>query len=84
MSENDESGTVGSAEEAAETMVDMEPASGLGEILPEPLQPLYRPIEAVQEFRRAHSGTYIKIMEAIVAIMLTGGYVWWMYLFITG
>lgn len=74
----------GSTEEASEQGVDTETVGGLGEILPEPLRPLWRPVEAVQEFRRTHSDTYITAMEVVVAAMLTGGYVWWLYLFVTG
>jgi hypothetical protein len=83
-STGDPSEAVGSAEEAAEQDVDTEAVGGLGEILPEPLRPLWRPVGAVQEFRRTHSDTYITAMEVVVAAMLTGGYVWWLYLFVTG
>jgi len=84
MSANDDSEPVGSAEEAAEEMVSTEAVGGLDEILPKPLQPLYRPIDALQEFRRTYGEMYITILEALVAITLTGGYVWWLFLFSTG
>lgn len=76
---------VTSAEEAAErTEIRTEEISGLGELLPEPLRPLWRPVEAIQGFRRAHGERYIKVLEALLAAILIGGYVWWAYLFFTG
>ena len=54
---------------------------GLGEILPEPLQPLWRPIERIQGFRHTYGNTYVTILEAAVAVVLVGGYLWWLYLF---
>ena len=54
---------------------------GLGEILPESLQPLWRPIERIQGFRHTYGNTYITILEAAVAVVLIGGYLWWLYLF---
>ena len=56
-------------------------AGGLGEILPEPLQPLWRPIERIQGFRHTYGDTYVTILEAAVAVTLIGGYLWWLYLF---
>ncbi|QHS18301.1 hypothetical protein GWK26_06045 [haloarchaeon 3A1-DGR] len=73
-----------STQETAEQPIDTESVSGLGEILPEPLQPLWRPVERVQRFRRTHGETYITVLEAIVAVMLAAGYVWWAYLYVTG
>lgn len=63
-------------EEGTETEV-----GGLGEILPEPLQPLWRPIERIQRFRHTYGNTYVTALEAIVAVVLIGGYLWWLYLF---
>lgn len=73
-----------SEEQAPEDMVDTESAGGLGELIPEPLEPLWRPVAAFYEFRRTHSDTYIRILEALTALVLTVGYVWWLYLFVTG
>lgn len=75
-------GTVESTEEAVEQGVDTESVGGLGEVLPEPLQPLWRPVEAFYDFRRTHGETYVSVMEGIVALLLTGGYVWWLFLFL--
>lgn len=75
---------VKSAEDAAERDVDTESVGGLDEVLPEPLRPLWRPVERFQGFRRAYGDTYVTAAEAIVAALLAGGYVWWLYLFLTG
>ncbi|WP_226010952.1 hypothetical protein [Halomicrobium salinisoli] len=76
--------TVTSAEAAAEEHVDTEGVGNLGDILPDPLKPLYRPVEDFYAFRETHGETYVSIMEGIVALALTGGYVWWLFLFLTG
>lgn len=70
-----------STEEAPEDMVDTEDVGGLGELIPEPLLPVWRRYELFQAFRETHGDTYTKVLEAIVAVFLTVGYVYWMYLF---
>jgi DNA-binding SARP family transcriptional activator len=57
---------------------------GLGEIVPEPLMPVWRRVESVQEFRRTYGDSYVGVLEALTAAALAGGYVWWLYLFLTG
>jgi hypothetical protein len=57
---------------------------GLGEIVPEPLMPVWRRVESVQEFRRTYGDSYVGVLEALTAAVLAGGYVWWLYLFLTG
>lgn len=54
---------------------------GLEEVLPEPLLPLYARYERIEEFRATHGDTYVGILEAIVALVLIGGYLYWLYLF---
>jgi hypothetical protein len=57
---------------------------GLGEVVPEPLMPVWKRIESIQEFRRTYGDTYVGALEALTAAVLAGGYVWWLYLFLTG
>lgn len=54
---------------------------GLGEVVPEPLMPIWRRIQLVQEFRETHGDTYVTVLEALTAIALTAGYVFWLYLY---
>lgn len=70
-----------SASESAKDADDTQDVGSLGEVLPAPLQPLWRPVERVQEFRRDHGEAYINAIEAIIAVVLIGGYLWWLYLF---
>ena len=58
-----------------------ENVSGLEEILPESLMPLYRRYELLGEARATHGPTGVKGIEAIIAAILIGGYVYWLYLF---
>ncbi|MFC6719224.1 hypothetical protein ACFQGT_02925 [Natrialbaceae archaeon GCM10025810] len=55
---------------------------GLDELLPAPLLPVYRQFERVQDFRETHGPTYTSYLEAILAVALIGGYVYWLYLFL--
>ena len=73
-----------SSGEAPEEMVDTSKAGGLGELVPDRLMPIWRQIERVQAFRGTHGETYIKILEAITAVVLTVGYLWWAYLYLVG
>lgn len=73
-----------STDGAPEDNVETSDAGGLGELVPESLMPVWRRIEAIQAFRETHSNTYIAILEVITAIVLTVGYLWWIYLFILG
>ena len=57
---------------------------GLGEVVPEPLMPVWRRLESIQESRRTYGSTYTGVLEAITAAVLIGGYVWWLYLFVVG
>ena len=57
-------------------------AGGLGEIIPEQLMPVWRQVERVQAFRRTHGDTYVAVLELLATIVLIGGYVWWLYLFL--
>lgn len=67
--------------ESTEDAVDTEDVGSLGDVLPASLQPLWRPVERIQEFRRDHGDTYVNAVEAIIAVVLVGGYLWWAYLF---
>ena len=60
----------------------IEQAGGLGEIVPEPLMPLWSRVELVQAFRRTHGETYVGVLELLTALVLAGGYVWWLLLFL--
>ena len=57
-------------------------AGGLGEIIPEPLMPVWSRVEKVQAFRRTHGETYVGALELLTALALAAGYVWWLLLFL--
>lgn len=57
-------------------------AGGLGEVIPEPLMPVWRRVEKVQAFRQTHGGTYVGALELLTALALTAGYVWWLLIFL--
>jgi hypothetical protein len=57
-------------------------AGGLGEIVPDPLLPLWRQVEKVQAFRRTHGEKYVGVLELLTALALTAGYVWWLLIFL--
>ncbi|WP_128904017.1 hypothetical protein [Halorubrum amylolyticum] len=57
-------------------------AGGLGEIIPEPLMPVWSRVEKVQAFRRTHGETYVGVLELLTALALAGGYVWWLLIFL--
>lgn len=73
-----------STDEAPEDRAETSNAGGLGEIVPESLMPVWRRIEAVQTFRETYGDTYVKVLEAITALVLTVGYLWWIYLYVLG
>ena len=73
-----------SSRDAPEDQVDTTDAGGLDEVIPEPLLPVWRRIELVQEFRETHSDTYVTALEALTALVLAVGYVWWVYLYFFG
>ena len=70
--------------DAPEDQVDTTDVGGLDEVIPEPLLPVWRRIELVQEFRETHSDTYVTALEALTALVLAVGYVWWVYLYFFG
>jgi hypothetical protein len=70
--------------EAPEDKVETSDVGGLGEVIPDPLLPVWRQIERVQSFREAHGNTYVTALEALTAIALAVGYVWWVYLYFYG
>ncbi|MFW6317699.1 MAG: hypothetical protein ACOC06_04435 [Halorubrum sp.] len=57
-------------------------AGGLGEVVPEPLLPVWSQVEKVQAFRRTHGDKYVGALELLTALALTGGYVWWLLIFL--
>lgn len=73
-----------SSRDAPEDQVDITDVGGLDEVIPEPLLPVWRRIELVQEFRETHSDTYVTALEALTALVLAVGYVWWVYLYFFG
>ena len=60
----------------------MQQAGGLGEIIPDPLLPLWNQVEKIQAFRRTHGETYVGVLELLTAVVLTGGYVWWLLIYL--
>ena len=57
-------------------------AGGLGELIPEPLMPVWKRIEKIQSFRRTYGEWYINALELLTGLVLTGGYIWWMLVFL--
>jgi len=57
-------------------------AGGLGEVVPEPLVPVWNRVEKVQAFRRTHGSKYVGALELLTALALAGGYVWWLLIFL--
>jgi hypothetical protein len=70
--------------EAPEDQVDTSDVGGLAEVIPDPLLPVWRRIELIQEFRRTHGDTYVTVLEILTAIALAVGYGWWVLLYFTG
>lgn len=73
-----------SSRKAPEDQVDTTDVGGLDEIIPEPLVPVWRRIELIQQFRETHGDTYVTVLEALTAIALALGYVWWAFLYFFG
>ncbi len=71
-------------QEAPEDQVDTSDVGGLEEVVPEPLMPVWKRIQLIQDFREAHSDTYVRVLEVLTAIALAVGYVWWVYLYFFG
>jgi hypothetical protein len=69
-------------DEAPEDSVDTENVGGLGELVPEPLEPVWAYVERFQAVRDTHGETYTKALEAIVAVVLTAGYLYWATLYL--
>lgn len=61
--------------------IDVDDVGGLGEVLPEPLVPIYERLQLIQQFRENYGPTYTTILEAIIAALLIGGYLYWLFLF---
>jgi len=73
-----------SNDEAPEDQVDTSDVGGLDEVVPEPLDPVWRQIERIQNFRETYGNTYVMALEILTAIALAVGYVWWVYLYFFG
>ncbi|WP_222914789.1 hypothetical protein [Natrinema sp. SYSU A 869] len=73
-----------SSDDPPEDMVDTENVGGLGEIIPPWMMPLWSRVQLIQDFRDTHGPTYIKFIEAIISIALTGGYIYWLTLYFGG
>ncbi|QKY16755.1 hypothetical protein [Halorubrum sp. CBA1229] len=73
-----------SQQEAPEDQVDTSNVGGLEEVVPDPLMPVWRRIELIQDFRRTHGDTYVTVLEILTAIALAVGYGWWVLLYFTG
>jgi hypothetical protein len=71
-----------SPDEPPEEMVDTEDVSGLDELIPPRLMPIWSRVRLIQDFRGAHGRTYVKVMEAIIAVVLTVGYAYWLSLYL--
>ncbi|SEV86390.1 hypothetical protein [Natrinema salifodinae] len=70
------------ADDDPEEAVDTENVGGLEEIVPPRLMPIWRRIQLIQDFRSAYGRTYVKFAEAIIALVLTGGYLYWLSLYL--
>jgi len=75
---------VSTSQEDPEEQVDTENVGGLGEVLPDQFDPVWSRVESFQAFRRTHGDTYTKAMEAILGVALTAGYLYWLFLYLTG
>lgn len=73
-----------SSDEAPEDMVDTDNVSGLDELIPPRLMPIWSRVQLIQDFRGAHGQTYVKVMEAIIAVALTVGYLYWLSIYFGG
>lgn len=73
-----------SSDEAPEDVVDTDDVGGLDEIVPPQLMPIWSRVRLVQDFRRTYGNKYIRVMEAIIAIVLTVGYLYWLLLYFGG
>ncbi|SEP24613.1 hypothetical protein SAMN04487948_12615 [Halogranum amylolyticum] len=60
-----------------------EDVGGFEEFVPAPLMPVWIRLQTVQEFRETHGDSYTKVLEGIVAAILTGGYLFWLFLYFT-
>jgi len=60
----------------------MQQAGGLGEIVPEPLIPVWKRVELIQSFRRTHGERYVGVLEVLTGLALAAGYVWWLLLYL--
>jgi hypothetical protein len=67
--------------DAPEDVVETAQPGGLDELIPEPLMPLWRRFELIQEFRETHGDTYVTVLEVLTALVLAAGYAWWAYLY---
>lgn len=76
--------STGPSDEPPEEMVDTEDVGGLEEILPPQLIPIWSRVQLIQDFRDTHGETYVSVMEAVVAIVLTVGYLYWLTLYFGG
>lgn len=73
-----------STKDSTEDQIDTSEVGGLEELIPEPLMPLWQRIELIQQFRETHGDTYVTVLEALTAIVLGVGYVWWAYIYFFG
>lgn len=76
--------SVDPTDEPPEEAVDTEDVGGLEEVLPPQLLPIWSRVQLIQEFRNTHGKTYISVAEAIIAIALTAGYLYWLTLYFGG
>jgi hypothetical protein len=60
----------------------MQQAGGLGELIPEPLMPVWNRVEKLQAFRRTHGEKYVGALELLTALALGAGYVWWLLIYL--
>lgn len=73
-----------STKDSTEDQIDTSNVGGLEEVIPEPLMPVWKRIELIQQFRETHGDTYVTVLEALTAIVLAVGYVWWAYIYFIG
>lgn len=73
-----------STKDSTEDQIDTSNVGGLEEVIPEPLMPVWKRIELIQQFRETHGDTYVTVLEALTAIGLALGYLWWAYIYFLG
>ncbi|QIB74322.1 hypothetical protein G3I44_08525 [Halogeometricum borinquense] len=59
-----------------------ENVGGFEAFVPESLMPIWNRFQAVQRFRETYGEIYTSVLEGIVAVILTSGFLYWLFLFL--